>query len=391
MQATTLASVLILGTDAVLAGAPATPVQLAHACLSAGYRMVVPSSWGDELVAARSLERIAQSESPLVQTSCPHVTRRLAPNADAIAPMLMCLVPPPVAAAAYLRALYAPARAHITFAGQCPAGSHSSIDAWLSPDELLASLLERGITLAEQPTEFDSVLTPDRRRFYSEPGGGPAQQAIATLDVPVQLVESESDDLAIEIAQHLLSESRMLLLPAARLGCTCRGVVPGVTPRAARARILELEPPRAAGPVVDHTIPLVLDAAIEVEPGAKAPLPQPPLSSPMRARRTPESTEPVPDEVSVAVEATPRRRSPPTTPRPVLGAVPLARKDAGGGAGRHLPRAYIARRRSSPRGVRKLGAMADKSTATARPAWQWIALAGVGAGLALAWLLGLAG
>jgi hypothetical protein len=42
-------SLVILGTDAVLAAAPATPVQLAHACLAAGYGAAVPASWGDEL------------------------------------------------------------------------------------------------------------------------------------------------------------------------------------------------------------------------------------------------------------------------------------------------------------------------------------------------------
>ena len=44
----TVPSVLILGTDAVLAAGPATPVQLVHACRAAGYDAVIPASWGDE-------------------------------------------------------------------------------------------------------------------------------------------------------------------------------------------------------------------------------------------------------------------------------------------------------------------------------------------------------
>src|SRR5690348_16284732 len=47
--------VVILGTDALLAAAPATPVQLAHACLRGGFANVIPASWGDELIASAVL------------------------------------------------------------------------------------------------------------------------------------------------------------------------------------------------------------------------------------------------------------------------------------------------------------------------------------------------
>src|SRR6185436_19392880 len=47
--------IVILGTDALLAALPATPVQLAHACLRAGFANVVPASWGDELIASAVL------------------------------------------------------------------------------------------------------------------------------------------------------------------------------------------------------------------------------------------------------------------------------------------------------------------------------------------------
>src|SRR5438445_319063 len=47
--------IVVLGTDALLAAAPATPVQLAHACLRAGFANVVPASSGDEILAAAVL------------------------------------------------------------------------------------------------------------------------------------------------------------------------------------------------------------------------------------------------------------------------------------------------------------------------------------------------
>ena len=47
--------IVILGTDAVLAALPATAVQLAHACIEAGFINVIPASWGDELIAAALL------------------------------------------------------------------------------------------------------------------------------------------------------------------------------------------------------------------------------------------------------------------------------------------------------------------------------------------------
>src|SRR5688572_7542430 len=40
---------VILGNDVVLAARPNTPAQLARACVAAGFDIVVPPSWGDEL------------------------------------------------------------------------------------------------------------------------------------------------------------------------------------------------------------------------------------------------------------------------------------------------------------------------------------------------------
>ena len=97
-------AVVILGNDAQLAARPATPVQLAHACLAAGFRAAVPASWGDELVAGATLTALAtRTERPAIQCSCPHVARRLLAVGPELAAHMVSLVAPPVAAARYLR------------------------------------------------------------------------------------------------------------------------------------------------------------------------------------------------------------------------------------------------------------------------------------------------
>src|SRR5438552_14076510 len=81
---------VILGTDAILAGQPATPVQLAQACQRAGFSAVVPSSWGDELIATTVLRRAGDAgDGPLVQCSCPLAAHRLLATGAALAPALI--------------------------------------------------------------------------------------------------------------------------------------------------------------------------------------------------------------------------------------------------------------------------------------------------------------
>ena len=416
----TVPSLLILGTDVVLAATPATPVQLAHACLAAGYDAVIPATWGDELIAARTLERLGQATSPLVQCSCPLVAQRLATHGAALGPMLLSFVAPPVATAEYLRAVYAPTPLHITFAGGCPAARHKSIDVWLSAQLLMGALRESGIAIGAQPTEFDSVLPPDRRRFFSEPGGVPTRSELRHLPSAVELHEIGADFVA-DLAQRLLSGERSLLDIAPALGCTCSGALGSVRPERARARVRELEPPRAFAPVVDHSVPLALDGTLPLElpvvvmrkesdlspatdpsqsspPYAPAPplslspqplsppLPPPPLMSPPPS---PLSVSPAAasESLPVAVEAV-ARRTPQGQSRAVLGTMPQARTEAG----RQLPRAYVARRRSSPRGlraVRRSGPVTAAATRSARTRWAIVAAATLGAGLLLAWLLQL--
>lgn len=409
---TTVPSLIILGADAVLAAGPATPVQLAHACLAAGYQAVIPASWGDELIAARVIDRLRGADGPVVQCSCPYVSRRLATHGETIAAMLLSLAAPPVATAEYLRAVYGSSRPRITYAGGCPSASHGSIDVWLSADELMSALAERGISATAQPTEFDSVLPPDRRRYFSEPGGVPARHALRQLPGSVEFIELKGGDLVVEIAQHLLAGSRALIDVALPLGCCCSGVSGVLGPDAARARVRDLEPPRALSPVVDHALKLALDESLpsagarpeeiardaasdaSAAHGAVATVPPPltgatpatPVGPSGAVPRTPRQSAVVAEPPTpLAIELAPRRRSPLGLSRPVLGAMPISRSEAG----RHLPRAYVARRRSSPRGLRQ--SSVKDGPALPRPderrRWLLIGAAGVAIGLGIAWLI----
>ena len=377
-MSTTAPSLLILGTDTILAAAPATAVQLTHACMAAGFEAVVPASWGDELVAARVLERIGRSDGPAIQCSCPRVLDRLGPHGDAIEPMLVCTISPAAAAAEYLRALYAPARPTITFAGGCGGGASDAVDQWLSPADLLGILADRNISLRAQPAEFDT-LPPDRRRYHSEPGGLPCRNALRQLDPSLRAVEVAGSDFITVIGQHLLSQERLLLDVAPLLGCACAGALEGVLPEAARARVKEHEPPRAPSPVVDHGVPVVLDAELPRARPATSAAAAPKPARVSTATATPEPLEAVGPQ-SLPPEP-PRRRSPVGVPRPVFGASPRSSRPDG----RALPRAYVARRRSSPRGVKTIPAEPLAGHPLARDRWMW-AIGGLVAGLVLALL-----
>ena len=146
----TAPSLAILGADALLSAQPATAVQLAHACARIGYHSVVPSSWGDELVAAGCLRQIATrrgngDSGPAIFCSCPYVAHRLLAVGPDLEPFLTSFVPPPVAVARYLRAVYTPWRIRLTYIGRCPGAADDSIDARITPEELLAVLTERGV------------------------------------------------------------------------------------------------------------------------------------------------------------------------------------------------------------------------------------------------------
>lgn len=346
--------IVILGTDAVLAASPSTPVQLAHACLRAGFANVVPASWGDELVAAAVLRRLPRFGSgPVIQCSCPIVAHRLLTVGGDLRPVLLPLVPPPVAVARYVRMLAQPSRTRITYVGACPGAVDDSIDIRMTPDALLAMLAERDIVIEEQPHVFEAVIPPDRRRFRSQPGGVPSAEALWTELGSRSLVEVDGDDFITEIAQLLLGGKSVLIDTSARLGCVCSGALNGV--RHPRGSVISLEPPRSTTPVVDEQAPIDLD--LPVPAASRTPVdivavPTTPASSHI-------VTPPAGIEVQLGIPQSPGRsstsipdprssRNTPTPPRALLGAVPVA-KDS---EGKSLPRAYVvARRRSTPKGI----------------------------------------
>lgn len=360
---------IVLGSDALLAAAPATPVQLAHACLQAGYANVIPASWGDELIAASVLRHLPSfGPGPAIQCSCPIVAHRLLSVGGDLRPAMLPLVSPPVAIARYVRTLSQPTRTRITYVGSCPGANDDAIDIRMRPDALLAMLAERGISLEEQPRVFESVIPPDRRRFRSQPGGIPTAEALWTEMGARALVEVDGDDLVSEVAQQLLSGRNVLIDVAPRLGCACSGAIDGVAPRDARAGVVALEPPRSATSVVEEHAPIDLDLVIPAAPRspidvvarpnltpalktASPPTSQPALTPPLGSRVTPVRG------LAAIGEQRPQRVSSPVNPRPVLATLPVS-KD---GAGKSLPRAYIARRRSSPRGVVAVPALDDES------------------------------
>jgi hypothetical protein len=345
--------IVVLGSDALLAASPATPVQLAHACLRAGFANVVPASWGDELVAAAALTRLPNyGNGPVIQCSCPIVAHRLLTVGGDLRPVLLALVSPPVAVARYVRLLAQPTRTRITYVGACPGAMDESIDIRMTPDALLAMLAERDIIVDEQPQVFESVIPPDRRRYRSQPGGVPTAEALWTELGARTLVEVDGDDFIAEIAQHLLSGKNVLIDASARLGCVCSGAVSGVHSRSA---VVALEPPRAATPIVDEQVPISLDLPVPATSRTPVDIVALPATPPsMRAATPPLGTDPPFGNRYSPVRASgqlpdqrPLRPTTPIAPRSVLSAFPVARDVDG----RSLPRAYVARRRSAPKGV----------------------------------------
>ncbi|HEY4217806.1 MAG TPA: hypothetical protein VGM67_11760 [Gemmatimonadaceae bacterium] len=350
-------AVAILGTDALLAALPATPVQLAHACMQAGFANVIPASWGDELIAAGTLRRLAQfGDGPVIHCSCPIVAHRLLTVGADLRPALLPLIAPPVAVSRYLRTLAQPGRLRVTYVGNCPGALDESIDIRMTPDALIAMLSERQIVVDDQPLVFESVIPPDRRRFLSQPGGLPAADALWNEHGSRTLVEVGGEDVVTELVQHLLNGKNILIDAATQLGCHCSGAggAAGVGAADARSVIVALEPPRAAAPVVEERAPIDLDSHIPVASRTPIDVAAVPagmvLNAPLpvaRASEAPLGQRSSPGRGVAVLEPRPPRASSPGMTRPVQGTVPVSRDVEG----RSLPRAYVARRRSSPRGM----------------------------------------
>jgi len=267
-------SFALLGADAFLAARPATPVQLMHACTRGGYDAAIPATWGDEIIAERCIERLAERTlGPAVFCTCSYVRDRLlAPGPD-LAPYLLSFVAPPVAAARYLRQLYAGRPIDITYVGACPSADDEAIDRQVAAKAFFAELRGQGIILSQQPTVFNSMFAPDRRRCLSQPGGLPTPQLLERQSMPRELVEVAGFEYAAELAQHLILSEPVLIDLATRSGCACSGAAVGIPPTEARSSVVALEPPRSAQPIVEHDVEVLVDLPIPVPSADRGPPP----------------------------------------------------------------------------------------------------------------------
>jgi hypothetical protein len=244
--------IAVLGNDMVLAALPARPVQLAHAIRACGYDLVVPVSWGEELLAEHALRSLdALGEQPAVFCSCPRVRSRLLQVGPELAPRLVSCVAPPVATARYLRIIQPDATLRITYFGSCEGARDPAIDARVAPLDFLRHLETRSISLARQPTVFESVIPPDRRRHLSLPGGAPCAEQVTANHEPYRLLTLGGHDFAAEIADRLMTRESVLIDVATSLGCFCAGAIPGQQTETAREVVMALEPPRSGLPVID--------------------------------------------------------------------------------------------------------------------------------------------
>jgi len=279
--------------------------------------------------------------------ACPHVRAKLLAVGPDLAPILVSLVPPPVAVARYLHALYGRDRLHLTYIGGCPGARDEAIDAAASPAEFFASLAAAGISLTDQPRVFDSVIPPDRRRFYSTAGGVPSAEQLWSVGNGRSLVELDGEDYLIDLAQHLLSHECTLIDLAPRLGCACSGASTAIPARSARAAVAVIEPPRAASAVID--VAVLVDVLSPIDPETAGPeigsgeIGGPADVTTLAAERVamPETARVDHPAASPGALAA-RRHSPAAGTRAVHHTVPMARV-----AGRALPRAYVARRRTT--------------------------------------------
>jgi hypothetical protein len=247
--------IAIVGNDLLLQALPARPVQVSHALLAAGYALVVPASWGDELLAEHATRHVlAVDARPRIYCSCPRVRQRLLATGNELAPHLLALVAPPVAAARYLRSAWPEQALRITYIGNCASADDPAIDRQLAPSALLRQLEVRGIDPTRMPLAFHDVIPPDRSRYWSLPGGCPSPDALREHAAACELRIVGRDDLAQDVVEGLLSGARVVLDLADAVDCACAGAVQLHGAGTSRDAVAALEPPRALRPVLDPEV-----------------------------------------------------------------------------------------------------------------------------------------
>jgi hypothetical protein len=280
---------VILGNDAVAAIRPYASSQLARACVAAGFDVIVPPSWGDELVAGAYLEQLADRlEYAVAPCACPLVRSMLDRSGGGTAVGCAFAAAPPVAAARYVRAQYGES-VLITYVGDCPSASDHAIDARFSPGGFLASLNRQGITIEDQPVETIAAEADRWRRYRSTPGGVPALRYLARAPINRVLRDGDADSLTQGLPE---ARSNMVVDFSIAAHCVCRG---------AGASVDDDEPPRSQTPIV------VAPNGLDLSPAASPPRVRPTLRA--RPETGPEprtdATGAVPSDGSALAPATP--------------------------------------------------------------------------------------
>jgi hypothetical protein len=252
--------VAILGTDALLAARPVDAVQLSRACQSAGFDLVVPVSWGEEIIATYVGERLAaRFASTVVVSACPLVNRQVMTTPMTV-PLLQT-VPPPIATARYLRAALDRREVHVTYVGACPGAASPEIDVHCLPDVLFTRLIEAGIDASRQPRHLDGQVPADRARYASSPGGLPeANWLMARAEMRLVQAAPVTTDVVAQLHRH----EALVIDLAASCRCVCAHD---------RAAAVRLEPPRSTKPVVGN-VHVVVTTEPEPVPGERSPEPQ---------------------------------------------------------------------------------------------------------------------
>lgn len=250
-----LVRVVILGNDAFLAARPARPLQLVRACQRAGFSLVAPVSWGEELLAMRVAERVRRrAERAVVVAHCPCVADAVRSTSVSHAGYATA-VSPPRATARFLRTALTGRTVHVAYVGDCP-GAHQGgdIDTVFSPPAFLGRLHEAGIILDDLPPQVEEQLPPERARHASLPGGVPET---AWLEATAGATVREAAPATIGAVLATAGAEPLVLDLASAAGCAC-----------ARDRfaVARLEPARSATAVLHPSELLDLaDPTLELE------------------------------------------------------------------------------------------------------------------------------
>lgn len=165
-----------------------------------------------------------------------------------------------------------------------------------------------------------------------------------------RVVDVANGDLVATIAQHIIANENVLIDAAVTLGCVCSGA----SAAGGRDAVVAIEPPRASSPVIDEAAPIQLELRVPaasrtpVDVMAISPLSTPSVPHPALPLSRPPGEGP---GTSVPLAGgswdPPRRQTPPAGVN--ASDVSNAPRQPESRDRRILPRAYIVRRRPSPR------------------------------------------